>query len=58
MATAIIKLVDEAGQVGVTLEFGEDGVDENSDAHVIAMAMVRSQLGGLTDEEEEECGHG
>lgn len=55
MATANIKLTDDgAGQVNVVIEFGEEGAHGDSDAHRMAVAMVRCQLGGGPIDEEDE----
>lgn len=51
MATAKIILVDEDGTVSVTIDFGDEGAVDQSPAHQMAVAMVRSQVGGL----EEDC---
>lgn len=62
MATATITLTDEGDQVGVSLSFGPDGAEPDSDAHVMAMAMVQSQLKeqaiDLANVPDCECGHG
>lgn len=62
MGTAIITITDDpagGAQVTIALDFGEDGAQDTSSAHHMALAMIRSQTGGLSDDEEEgECGHG
>jgi len=53
MATAIIILKDDPdGKVDVSLDFGDTGAQDESSAHHMALAMIRSQTGGLEDEEE------
>lgn len=56
MATAIITLKDEDGQVNVVIEFGEDGGQHDSPAHQLAVSMVYGTIGGsrVDDEDEDE----
>jgi hypothetical protein len=62
MATATITLTDDGvGGVDVRLSFGAE-TDPESDAHVMAMAMVQSQMKeqaiDLANVPDCECGHG
>jgi len=59
MATAVITLTDsdDGTNVDVKLEFGEGGTDNDSSAHHMAVAMLRTVTGGLEDDEGE-AGHG
>jgi len=44
MAQAIITLTDESGQINVKVDFGEGGMDEDSNAHHAAIEMLAQYL--------------
>lgn len=58
MATATITLKDDGdGQVDVEIDF-KDGLDDDSRAHQVAVAMLRSQAPRITGASVEDESHG
>ena len=54
MSTAIIILKDDPdGTVSVSLDFTDSGAEDESPAHNMALAMIRSQTGGVDEDEED-----
>lgn len=59
MGTATIHLSDEGDDLKITVSFDGNGADLESIAHAVALGMVRSVTGSLSEGEEDGvCGHG